>query len=345
MGRMTRLTVAAVVLSLGSMGFLASPASAAAKVSVRNAQGTAAIDPTHMTRLTLSGSDFQSIKNGHGGIYVLFGAIKGTWKPSQGGKTGENYFSVPDSESKNNSGFAKFVAFPGSDTASSANGGEISDDGEWSTSINVPGARFKTLDRDGKATTIDCREMTCGVITIGAHGVANAKNETFTEVAIDDLSASSSTATDTPTADPDAAEEPVSSGRPDLTIDRASARPGRIVAFSATGLQPGAQVNATFADGLAAAGPLTVNSAGEVAGLIELPTTVKTGTYELRLVGKGAMPSTRFAVTAPTETSGLAGRAAGAGVMPSAFATAGFLALLGAVGFGVIRWRRSTQDA
>lgn len=346
-----RVTAAALVLAAASLGWSASPAAAESKVTVRNSQGSSAIDPTYMTQLQLSGSGFQSIKNGHGGIYVLFGAIKGTWQPSKGGSSGTNYFTVPDSESKNNGGYAKFVTFPGSDTADSANGGQISSDGSWSTTMNVPGAKFKTLDRNGKATTIDCREMTCGVITIGAHGVTNAKNETFTKVSIESLSgaAAAPAATATATADPSGAatlpgtEAPVvgaapTGGKPTLTVDRASAQPGRIVAFSAEGLQPGSQVNATFANGLAAAGPLSVSSSGQVAGLIELPKNVKPGTYELRLVGRGDMPRVQFAVTSPGSA------ASGIGLLPSLYASAGFLALLGALAFGVLRWRRSRDD-
>jgi hypothetical protein len=344
---MKRTTALAVLLVAASLGLSASPAAAESKVSVRNSQGSAAIDPTYLTQLQLSGSGFQSIKNGHGGIYVLFGAVKGTWQPSKGGKSGTNYFTVPDSESKNNGGYAKFVTFPGSDTADSANGGQISSGGDWSTTINVPGATFKTLDRSGKATTIDCREMSCGVITIGAHGVTNAKNETFTKVDVQSLASSSaSTATPRSNATPDpaapGAETPASAPAtaPTLTIDRASARPGRIVAFSADGLPPGTQVNATFADGLAAAGPLTVSSSGQVAGLIELPADVAPGTYELRLVGRGQMPRARFAVIKPVSSSS----GGSVSLLPSLFATGGFLALLGAIGFGVFRWRRSTVE-
>lgn len=344
----TRTVAVALVVAATSLGWSASPAAADSKVSVRNSQGSAVIDPTYMTQLQLSGSDFQSIKNGHGGIYVLFGAIKGTWQPSKGGKTGVNYFTVPDSESKNNGGYAKFVTFPGSDTADSANGGQISSDGEWSTTMNVPGAKFKTLDRNGKATTIDCREMTCGVITIGAHGVTNATNETFTKVSVESLSGAA-TPTATATVDPAGAaaapgtEAPASvaapsGGKPTLTVDRASAYPGRIVAFSADGLEPGIQVNATFANGLAAAGPLTVSGSGQVAGLIEIPRDTKPGTYQLRLVGRGDMPQASFAVL------GAAGAAKSIGLWPSLYATAGFLALLGALAFGVLRWRRSLDD-
>ena len=83
------------------------------------------VDPTYATTLRVSGSGFQSVKGGHGGIYVFFGTVTAGWQPSRGGATGKDYFYVPDSEAKNNQGFQKYVAFPGSDTASSANGGTM----------------------------------------------------------------------------------------------------------------------------------------------------------------------------------------------------------------------------
>ena len=84
---------------------------------VANPDGQAKIDPTYATTLTVSGSGFQSVKGGHGGIYVFFGTVKPGWQPSKGGATGEDYFYVPDSEAKDNQGFQRYVAFPGSDTA------------------------------------------------------------------------------------------------------------------------------------------------------------------------------------------------------------------------------------
>lgn len=363
MGRLIQGALVVVTLVVASVSLAASPAAADAKVSVRNSKGSAAIDTKYLTELTLSGSDFQSIKNGHGGIYVLFGAVKGTWQPSKGGKTGTNYFTVPDSESEDNSGYARFVAFPGSDTAGSAQT-TMSSDGDWSTTLKVPAATFKSLDRNGKATTVDCEKMTCGVLTIGAHGVTNANNETFTKVDVTDLytdNSSTSSSTATPTATPSAGAEaltpaddlpaevvsaPTAGGPMKLTVDRASARPGRIVAFSATGLKPGASVSATFDDGRAGAGPLTVNAAGEVAGLLQMPNDVAPGTYELRLVGEGRMPSARFAVISnekPATGSVRSVRSAVTGVVgpwaPYAFAALGFLALVGAVAFGIIQRR------
>src|SRR5699024_11491703 len=54
--------------------------------------------------------------------------------------------------------------------------------GRWCTHRAVPGAPFESRARDGSVSEVDCLEVTCGIITVGAHGVANARNESFTPV-------------------------------------------------------------------------------------------------------------------------------------------------------------------
>lgn len=305
------VVVASTALVLGTVpGVGLPPASAAARVSIDNVNGEAVIDPTYATTVTLRGRGFQSIKNGHGGIYVLFGVVTPNWKPSAGGGSGEEYLTVPDSQAKNNAGYAKFVAFPGSDTAGSANGGTIAADGTWSVRLTVPGGTFSTVDAHQKVVKVDCRTSTCGVITIGAHGVSNANNETFTPVRVARIAgaAQTSTTTTSGTANPRSAapgsvapstpQTPVVAAAPKLEVDRASAKAGHVLPFSAVGLQPGLQVSATFDDGAAAVGPLTVGANGQVAGVLTLPATVPAGTYELRIVGGDAQPSVQFAVLA-----------------------------------------------
>ena len=306
---MSRLTIAlTTALVLVLLPSLSTPASAASRVTIANPAGDAVIDPTYATTLTLRGRGFQSIKNGHGGIYVLFGVVQGKWRPSQGS---HSYLTVPDSQSKNNAGYAKFVAFPGSDTAGSANGGTIAANGSWSAKIAVPGAVFTTYDANSKAVKVDCRVSTCGVITIGAHGVSNAHNETFTPVRVAKLTQQSTTETTTaPATNPGASNAPattpvaqapaapVIAATPALEVDRASAQPGRVLSFNAVGLDPGSQVSATFDDGRAGVGPLTVGANGQLAGVLQLPTDLRTGTYELRIVGAKS-PAVRFAVVAP----------------------------------------------
>lgn len=182
LAQVRRICAAAIALLLAwgissTLGVAQStPAEAAARVSV---SGTPNADGT--SSLTLSGSGFQSVHNGFGGIYVLFGVVDGTWQPSKGGKTGQNLRYAYDDESKPE-GFQLFVTFPGSSTAYAANGGELSTDGSWKGTIKVPGAKFTSYDRQRNPIDVDCTKEQCGIITIGAHGVANANNETFTPV-------------------------------------------------------------------------------------------------------------------------------------------------------------------
>lgn len=142
----------------------------------------ATADPDYATKIRVHGSGFQSVKNGFGGIYVLFGTVSGDWRPSQGGTSGVDYVYVQDAETKDNHGYQRFVAFPGDPTAYAANGGTLRADGTWDATLVVPGAVFPAKGRDGGVRQIDCRKVRCGVITIGAHGVVSPSNETFTPV-------------------------------------------------------------------------------------------------------------------------------------------------------------------
>jgi hypothetical protein len=324
------ISLAAPLAALLAPLALAEPAHAAARVTIANSDGDAVVDPTYATSVKVSGRGFQSIKGGYGGIYVFFGTVKGTWQPSKGGQTGRDYFYVPDSESKSNQGFQKFVAFPGSDTEDAANGGTLKADGTWSTTMQVPGATFQSLDRNGKATTIDCRKVTCGIITIGAHGVANSRNESFTPVRFKSLYGSSSpspsaTATSPAASGASTAATPSAGGAPSsapavptsttgvttgvatgpatIAVDRATAVAGRALTFTASGFRPGEQVVASLDDGVAAVGPMSAGASGEVAGVLRLPLETTGGTHVLKITGaaSGSAPTASFAVTAVTD--------------------------------------------
>ncbi len=197
--RPLRLALAGLLVALSAGGAAlvgVAPAAAAGRVSVAiegHPEVTNQVDSTYLTTLRLSGSGFQGIKNGYGGIYVAFGTVNGTWQPSKGGATGADYSYVPDDES-NPTGYVDFVAFEGSTTASAANGGTVdSATGTWSATLKVPGSTFQALDRNGAAKTVDCTVVQCGIITIGAHGVANANNESFTPVSVQNLYGSGGT--------------------------------------------------------------------------------------------------------------------------------------------------------
>lgn len=188
-GRVLGLVAALLIVLAGALVPVASAhAAGVVSVDVVGKPGTGAVaDPDYLTELTLVGSGFQGIRNGHGGIYVFFGTVSGSWKPSQGGVTGANYRYVYDDESSP-VGYQLFTAFEGSPTGYAANGGTISSDsGTWSATIKVPGATFQAYDRDNNVTTVDCREVQCGIITVGAHGVINTNNESFTPVRFESL--------------------------------------------------------------------------------------------------------------------------------------------------------------
>lgn len=171
------LAAAAVLVPMGS-------AQAAARVDVSSSLGGRTASATGPTTLSLRVHGFQSIKGGFGGIYVLFGWVDSgdRWRPSKGGVTGTDYRYIPDSESKTNHGYQRFVSFPGSETEGAANGGLLRADGTWATTLTVPSPVFDSVDRNGRTTRVDCRTMRCGVITVGAHGVKNLANETFTPI-------------------------------------------------------------------------------------------------------------------------------------------------------------------
>ncbi|WP_300682294.1 hypothetical protein [Nocardioides sp.] len=356
--------LAGATLVLPGLGL--GPAQAAPRVTIANADGQAVADPTYATTVRVKGRGFQSIKGGFGGLYVAFGTVKGTWKPSKGGKTGHDYFYVPDSEAKDNQGFLKFVSYPGADTSSAANGGVVSADGTWSTTLLIPGVTFQALDRNGTTTTIDCRKVTCGVLTFGAHGVANAANESFTPIRFASLTAASSTPSATASSSSSAGtSSPALTAIPDptataapgsgttatgtagtgtatsaaLTVDRATAVAGRVLTFTGSGLRPGEQVALSLDDGVAAVGPLSAGASGEVAGVLQLPLDLEAGTHVLKLTAavSGATPTVSFPISA-------ASAPVAAATSPShraayVFAAIGLLVLAGAGLFVALRGR------
>lgn len=197
----------AVALGISFAGVTATPAHAAGQVTI-SGQPTA----DGQSDVQLSGSGFQSVQGGFGGVYVLFGWVDdpsgGSWKPSAGGVTGEDYRYMYDDET-NPVGYQLFAAFPGGSTSYAANGGEVAADGTWSGTLRIPGAVFQTYDRDQNATTVDCTSVQCGIITIGAHGVKNTNNESFTPITFAGGAAAPAPQADTSAQQQEAAAPPV----------------------------------------------------------------------------------------------------------------------------------------
>ncbi|TFH70409.1 hypothetical protein [Cellulomonas sp. HD19AZ1] len=192
------------------------------------------------TTVEVRGTGFQVVPGGFGGVYVLFGWVDdpagGTWQPSAGGTTGTTLRYAVDDAARENAGYQRFVAFPGASTAVEANGGELAADGSWATTLTVPGARFTALDASGGTVELDCTTVTCGVITIGAHGIANAHNETFTPVVLTGATPDDAAVGTTPEPPPAATDAPtgpaVADERPASVAASAddSARPARSLA-------------------------------------------------------------------------------------------------------------------
>ncbi len=370
----------ALALLTGALAVLAPPppAIAAARISVVNDRGTSAADLTYRTELTITGRGFQSVKGGFGGVYVMFGWVDdprgGSWKPSRGGVTGTDYRYIPDAEdAAANQGYLKFIAFPGSATASEANA-VLSASGAFTVALTVPGPTFQSVDRNGKVVSVDCRKVTCGVITIGAHGVKNPANESFTPVRFatvydaapaggeeqattGDTSTTTGSATGTSTGTGAAAPRKARATAPRLLTDRLTARVGNTLAFTGTGFSPGEQVIGVLDDGVAGIGPMVAGPSGEVAGILPLPATLSPGTHELRLTGaaSGGAASERFAVRAADDAATATEPAAataddGDGPTASrlfllAAATLLALALIGSLARVLLRRRRSAVRA
>ncbi|SDD54864.1 hypothetical protein SAMN05216410_3485 [Sanguibacter gelidistatuariae] len=208
--------LAGLVLAGASLA-LAGPAAAESQVSITDDSGATVTDVVAGSVVHLAGSGFQSVQGGTGGIYVTFGwvddAASGTWRPSEGGATGLDYLYAPDVEGAGNAGFQRYVAFPGSSTESAANGGVIAADGSWATDLTIPAASFEAMDRDGNAAPVDCAQVQCGFITVGAHGVKNANNETFAPVTFADAAAEPAPVE----AAPEDSVDPTTEGAPEAT--------------------------------------------------------------------------------------------------------------------------------
>lgn len=281
MRNLVRSSVVAFALVAATLTTL-SPAHANARVSVSNEFGNTEADITYGTTLSLSGSGFLANPGGFGGIYVLFGI-----------RDGDRYLYIPDAETNNNAGYQLFISHPGNTQTGSSAHSTMSADGTWNAQLNIPGATFQTTNRSGQVVDVDCRVQTCGVITIGAHGVSEPRNETFTPVSFTNIyDEAPETAND--------GEETENTEPTGLQIDHSTAVAGRVLSFTADSFEPGEQVLAILDDGLAASGPFTAGHDGRIAGLIDLPADLSAGTHELRLTGASSdrEVTTTFAVRA-----------------------------------------------
>ncbi|MGM1018172.1 MAG: hypothetical protein ACQEW8_11620 [Actinomycetota bacterium] len=292
--------LAATVAVAAAGAVLAGPlpaAYAAAGVSVTSELGSATADAEYSTAIRVEGGGFQSIPGGMGGIYVLFGWVdQDGWRPSAGGVVGADYLYVPDSEAKDNQGFQRFVSFPGSETEAAAQT-VMSADGSWGVDMTIPGSTFQAVDRDGAATSVDCLEVQCGIITIGAHGVKNANNETFTPITFTTPTAGAASGGESSGEEKEEPDTVAAIGTLSLGVDGTGAVAGNALPFTARGFAVGEQVVASLDGGAVAVGPLTAGNAGEVAGVLPLPPDLAAGTHLLTVHGAGTGGSVEAEIT------------------------------------------------
>ncbi|MFT4284755.1 MAG: HtaA domain-containing protein [Protaetiibacter sp.] len=118
----------------------------------------------------VSGSGFLRGSN-EAGAYVLFGYVAKF--PSADGALGAGYDYIPGQDKQ------RFVAWPESETAGSANGAFAADG-----SFAVDGLAVASSFTGASGAAVNCLDnsVQCGVITIGAHGGRDANLETFTPV-------------------------------------------------------------------------------------------------------------------------------------------------------------------
>lgn len=104
----------------------------------------------------------------------------------------------------------RFISFTSGGESGESTDYHMDDDGNWSAPLLIRGPVFRTTVPGEEPKTYDCRELRCGVFTIGAHGKSSATNERFTPVTFASAAppapsvapAPIATPTPTPTADP-----------------------------------------------------------------------------------------------------------------------------------------------
>ncbi|WP_157502382.1 hypothetical protein [Leucobacter celer] len=180
-----RVRALGVLLLAVLLALLAAVSSATAAQAAGRVDVSAAPSADGSTTVTLTGSGFQYQPNAPGGIYVFFGAVSdpgtNSWAPSQGGRSGSTFGYASASGSQ------LLVGFAGGESASASNS-LIDANGGWSAEMTIPGAVFDSVSGNPHAGQsqaggqIDCLQVQCGIITIGAHGMVNANNESFTPV-------------------------------------------------------------------------------------------------------------------------------------------------------------------
>ncbi|MGE3621297.1 MAG: hypothetical protein AB7L84_12630 [Acidimicrobiia bacterium] len=192
----------ALVMSLVALAGPAAPSAGAGQgggnpvlqVSVT----TAAAD--RVTDVTVTGLDYLVPPHApgtpvFGGVYVFFGwvANPAAFGPSiKNSTSNDGTFGVtyaypgsggdPGTRDPGN-GTMRLVSFTPNGESGEATDYHMDDQGNWTTQLRIYGSTFTYVyPVTGEQRTVDCRQVQCGVFTIGAHGKTSATNEKFTPI-------------------------------------------------------------------------------------------------------------------------------------------------------------------
>lgn len=130
--------------------------------------------------------------NVFGGIYLFFGWVKpgGQWGPSAKNSTSANglfgqTYSYPGegggAETRDDgTGAVRLISFTPGGESGDFTPFHMDGAGNWQSDLIVRGSKFSFVDvMTGKAASVDCMVVQCGVFTIGAHGKSSRTNEQF----------------------------------------------------------------------------------------------------------------------------------------------------------------------
>jgi hypothetical protein len=170
----------------------------------------------HGATVTVSGTDYLVPPHApgisvFGGVYLFFGWVQpggGVWGPSARNSSNNNgVFGVTYSYSgdggdastrDDGSGTMRLVAFTPGGLSGDSTDFHMDDNGNWTATLSIPNSTYRYEDVNGVKRIVNCRQVRCGVFTIGAHGKASSTNERFTPI----IFTAPPTVTTTPTTPP-----------------------------------------------------------------------------------------------------------------------------------------------
>lgn len=134
-------------------------------------------DKNQTVKLTGTGYPVNRGGETFGGVYVLFGWVDSAdpkWAPTQGGSSGKTFTYANDG--KPSGTFQKMVNFPGNTTGEGMP--TMDAKGNWTMDFPIEQSKFTSAQEQ----EVDCYKVTCGIITIGAHGLPLPGGEVFTPI-------------------------------------------------------------------------------------------------------------------------------------------------------------------